>query len=198
MAARDEHEVTSLLRRLDGGDASAADALVRVVQDELHDLAASLMRRQAPDHTLQPTALVNEAWLRLSSNAPEAPRWEDRRHFFKAAARAMRSVLVDHARRKSARKRDASRTRVSFDDVIASYESLSIDVLALDEGIDRLHRIDAQLGQVVELRFFAGLTVEETAHVLGVSVPTVERGWRTARALLHLHLAGGGEPFDGR
>jgi RNA polymerase sigma-70 factor (ECF subfamily) len=180
--------ITQLLGRMEAGDPEAADLLAPLVYDELRRLAGELMRRQPPGHTLQATALVNEAWLRLAGS--DEARWRDHRHFFRVAAKAMRSVLVDHVRRRAALKRARSGERVPLDDVIESCERQSIDLLALEEALERLAGIDVELVRLVELRFFAGLSIPETARVLDVSEPTVERGWRTARAVLRMHLIG--------
>lgn len=164
-----------------------ASELVERLYDELHALARRRMRGQAAGHTLQTTAVVNEAFLRL--NASEGERhFHDERHFFRAAALAMHSVLVDHARRKRAAKREGERERRELDGVVASYEAQSLDVLALDEVLQALDRLDPQLAEVARLRFFAGLTVPDVARVLEISVPTVERRWRTARAFLASRL----------
>jgi RNA polymerase sigma factor (TIGR02999 family) len=179
--------VTQLLARLSHGDAAAAAELLPLMYGDLHQLARDAMRGQPPGHTLQPTALVHEAWLRLAGGAQGA-EWSDRKHFVAVAARAMRAVLVDHARRKQAEKRGGGRERVPLDDVADLFEERVPDVLALDEALARLGAMDEELGRLVELRFFAGLSVEETARALDVSEPTVVRGWRVARAWLSREL----------
>ena len=178
----DPGEVTRLLHRMESGDEAAADELVDSLYGELRALAERLMAGQPPEHTLQPTALVNEAWLRIAR--PGAREWEGRTHFVRLAARAMRSVLVDHARVKRADKRGGDRVHRGLDGVLAYYEEKSMDVVALNEALERLSAMDQQLARIVELRFFAGLTIAETAPLLGVSTPTVERGWRVARLWL--------------
>lgn len=188
MSEAPDPRITQLLERLNSGDEAAGDALAPLVHAELRRLADDLMRRQPAGHTLQPTALVNEAWLRLARDGEAA--WRDHRHFFRVAAKAMRSILVDHARRKAALKRAGAGLRVPLDEALEAYERRSIDVVAVDEALERLAAIDGDLVRLVELRFFAGLSIPETARVLDVSTPTVERGWRTARALLQIQLSG--------
>ena len=171
MADPHDPRITLLLQRMEAGDESAGAALAPLVHAELRRLAGDLMRGQPAGHTLQATALVNEAWIRLAGDGDVA--WRDHRHFFRVAAKAMRSILVDHARRKAAQKRAGVGERVP-----------------LDEALERLAAVDVDLVRLVELRFFAGLSIPETARVLDVSTPTIERGWRTARAILHLQLSG--------
>ncbi|MBI1853399.1 MAG: RNA polymerase subunit sigma-70 [Planctomycetes bacterium] len=180
--------ITLLLQRMEAGDESAGAALAPLVHAELRRLAGDLMRGQPAGHTLQATALVNEAWIRLAGDGDVA--WRDHRHFFRVAAKAMRSILVDHARRKAALKRAGAGERVPLDDAIEAYEKRSIDLVAVDEALERLAAVDGDLVRLVELRFFAGLSIPETARVLDVSTPTIERGWRTARAILQLQLSG--------
>ena len=151
------------------------------VYQELRAIAADYMRRERPEHTLQPTALVHEAYLRLSGRSAG---WESRAHFVRVAARAMRRVLIDHARRKRATKRGGERDREPLDQVTAAMEGVSSDLLALDEALDRLSAIDPRMAQVVELRFFAGLTIDDTAKVMGISRGTVKNDWALARAWL--------------
>ena len=150
---------------------------------ELRALAASFLGRERVGHTLQPTALVHEAWIRLSSEDDE--RWADRAHVFAVSAQVMRRVLVDHARRKQAAKRGGDRERITLSpDITPSPDAEEVDLLALDEALDRLAALDERQARVVELRFFAGLTVEEAAEALGVSERTVAGDWRLARAWL--------------
>lgn len=156
------------------------DQFVQTLYGELRRLAASYLRRERPGHTLQPTALVNEAYLRLMEQ--QGGKWNDRNHFFAIAAQTMRRVLVDHARRYHAAKRGSGGPRLSLDEVIACSTDNPGDLVALDELLDRLARLDVQQAKVVELRVFAGLTVEEAAEVLGVSPATVKRDWAMARA----------------
>ena len=180
-------DVTRLLQAASSGDAGAFDALYRSVYDELHRMAQANMRRESAAHTLQPTALVNEAYLRL---APNEANWEDRRHFFGAAAEAMRRILVDHARRRLAEKRGAEFERVTLDgaalDVPAAQSSL--DVLQLDDLLDKLRAESPRLADLVNLRFFAGLSIEDAAVALKISPATAKRDWAFARAWLHQQL----------
>jgi RNA polymerase sigma factor (TIGR02999 family) len=186
-----DNDATRLLARMGGGDSSARDELLRVLYRELHELAERSMRHERPDHTLQPTALVHEAWMRLTDSTA-TPTWESRAHFLGVAARAMRNVLVDHARRRAADKRGANVARIELDDTLASYNERALDVLALDEALERLAQRDGELARLVELRFFGGLTTEETGKVLGLSVRQVEGAWVTARGWLHRELAARG------
>ena len=178
-----EPDVTQLLKRVAEGDAGATERLVGLVYRQLHSLARGAMAAEAGGHTLQPTALVHEAWLRMFPGE-SAGSWESRNHFFNVAARAMRNVLVDHARGKRTQKRGEGRRPAPLDLWIGVLEKQSVDVLALHDALSRLEAMDAPLARLVELRFFAGLSIPETARVLGVSESTVERGWRTARAWL--------------
>lgn len=184
-------DVTALLVRASEGDSRAADELLPLVYGKLRALAAELMQRERVDHTLQPTALVHEAYLKLVDQT--RARWEDRAHFFSVAAQALRRILVDHARGHARAKRGGMRTKVQFDEsLIAAYEQ-TIDLLSLDDALHRLAEQDAQRARVVALRFFGGLTIEEAAAVLEVSTRTVERQWRYARAWLYRELADGQE-----
>jgi len=177
-------EVTELLQSWARGDRSALDRLVPLVHEELHRLAHRCMRHEQPGHTLQTTALVNEAYLRLVN--ADTVRWEDRSHFFAISATVMRRILVDFARARRAKKREAIRLKVPVD-----LESLQVaaprpdaDVVALDDALRSLAAFDARGARIVELRYFGGLTVEESAEVLGVSSKTVKRDWAAARAWL--------------
>ena len=176
-------QVTQLLQRMSAGDARAANDLMPLVYGELRAPAAGLLRDERARHTLQPTALVHEAYLRLAG-AEASPAWEGHRHFLGVAAKAMRSVLVDHARRKPADKRGGGAERLPLEGIVAAFEERVPDLLALDEALDRLEAMDGELARLVELRFFGGLTIEETARALDASVPTVVRGWRVARLWL--------------
>lgn len=184
-----------LLRQIAEGDDATIERLLPLLYGELHALASRSMERQGRDHTLQPTALVHEAYLRIAEL--EAPRWQGRRPFLSLAAKAMRAVLVDHARARGADKRGAGRTRLALDEDALSIDRDGDTLLALHEALDELSRLDAQLAKVVELRFFGGLTVEETAEVLDVSPRTVKRGWRSARAWLERALSTEAEPDRG-
>jgi RNA polymerase sigma-70 factor (ECF subfamily) len=180
--------VTQLLNEWGAGDRAALDRLVPLVFDELRRLAHSYLRRERADHTLQPTALVNEAYLRLVNQ--QGVRWQSRAHFFGIAANLMRQILVDHARQRAAEKRGgADLQRLSLTQAERVLDRADVDVLALDEALERLSAFDQQQARIVELKFFAGLTIEETAEVLGLSHATVERDWKLARAWLKRELS---------
>lgn len=181
-------EVTRLLVQLRKGDPDAESKLVPLVYKRLHQLAAGYMRRERRNHTLQPTALVNEAYLRLISQ--EKTDWHDRAHFFGVAARLMRQILVDHARARQAGKRGGLAEKLPLDEAWDFCPTKSQELVQLDDALQRLERFDPQQARVVELRFFGGLTVEETAEVLGISPRTVKRDWSVARAWLHGELSG--------
>lgn len=176
-------DVTALLDRLIAGDQEALPKLVPLVYDELHRLAAGYMRRERADHTLQATALVNEAYLKLIRQP--SPNWQSRAHFFGVAAQVMRHILVDHARGHASEKRGGGVRPVVLEDDLLSSREKSIDLLRLDASLKRLADRDTRQARVVELRFFGGLTVEEAADVLGVSPKTVKRDWSMAKAWLH-------------
>ena len=174
-------EVTQLLVAYNNGDHEALDRLLPLVYDELRSLADHYLRRERPDHTLQATALVHEAYLRLvDQNVP----WQNRAHFFGVAAQMMRRILVDHARQNLAAKRGSGGIKLPLDDAINLTEERATDLIALDDALTALAEFDPQKSRLVELRYFAGLSVEDTARVLGVSVPTVVRQWRAAKAWL--------------
>jgi RNA polymerase sigma-70 factor, ECF subfamily len=177
-------DVTLLLRQWREGDPSAADRLLPVVYGELHRLAAGYLRRERTGHTLQSTALVNEAWMKM---ADQGGPWQNRAHFLGVAAQAMRRILVDHARRKSAQKRGGNDARVTLADVAAPVVD-EVDLILLDEALERLAALDPRQAKMITMRFFAGLTVEETAEALGVSEKTVKRDWVAAKAWLHREL----------
>ena len=162
------------------------ERLVAAVYPELRAIAASYLRRERPGHTLQPTALVNEAYMRLVDQ--RRVTWQNRAHFFSVAASLMRRILVDHARAKRAEKRAGSYTRVTFDDARVPAAERDVDLVALDDALSDLAAKDPELARLVELRYFAGLTTKETAEVLGVSTSTVEREWVAARAWLYRAL----------
>jgi RNA polymerase sigma-70 factor (ECF subfamily) len=180
--------VTDLLRAWTRGDGAALDALIPIVEAELRRLARVYMARERRGHTLQTTALVNEAFIRLVD--ARAVEWQDRAHFLGIAARLMRRVLVDHARTRSMRKRGGGACRVPLVDAMAATPAADIDVLALDRALEALASADPRKAQVIEMRFFAGLTVEETAVALRVSPDTVMRDWRLARLWLHREMDG--------
>ena len=184
-------EMTRLLKAWSHGDRSALDALVPLVYDELRRQASRTLRRQRPGQTLQATALVHEAFLKLVDYT--AVTWKDRSHFFAVAARAMRQILVDHARRNLADKRGGDATRIVLEDGSASVQPKGVDLMALADALRRLEELDPGQARLVELRFFGGLTVEETAEVLGSSPATVKRSWSSARAWLHGELSGSGK-----
>ena len=189
-------EVTRLLRALRAGDASAPDRLFPLVYRELRAAADRALRRERPDHTLQPTELVHDAYQRLAGAA--APDWQGRAHFLGVAARAMRQILVDHARHRNAEKRGGGLAPATLDDRVAADLTLAPEeLIALDDALHRLDAVDPRMRAVVEARFFAGMTEEETAHSLGVTVRTVQRDWARARAWLHRELADGGTAGDG-
>jgi RNA polymerase sigma factor (TIGR02999 family) len=168
------------------GSRSAAAALFGQVYGELHSLARRYMGQERADHTLQPTALLHEAFLKLLHRRDVS--WKNREQFLGMAAQAMRFVLVDHARARSAKKRGEVRTKVLLDEALELYEARAIDLISLDEALDALSDVDPQLAHIVELRFFAGMTVEEVARALSVSKRTIERGWWTARAFLRREM----------
>ncbi len=176
------NQTRTLLQSAIDGSPDAAEQLLPVVYDELHRLAERMMRSEQIAHTLQPTALINEAFLRLAGS--ENADWEGRAHFVRVAARAMRHVLVDHARRKRSDKRGGGQRAATLDEANFAAAAQADELLAVNEALDGLAEADPQLGQIVEMRLFAGLTHEEIAKTMDVSVRTVERGWRTARAWL--------------
>lgn len=181
-------ELTRILDDVNRGDTDALGRLANVVYEELHRLAAAQMGHERADHTLQPTALVSEAFLRLFGNSDT--KWENRAHFFGAAAEAMRRILVDYARRKQAHKRGGPARRVPLSDADGDSGHAAETVLAVDEALSRLTEVDPAKGRVVELRYFCGLSTEETARVLDVTPRTVERHWTTARAWLAREIGG--------
>ena len=182
-------QVTQLLRAWSQGDRTALDDLLPLVYRDLHRQAARFMRAQSPGHTLQVTGLVHEAYFRLVGQA--GVEWQSRAHFFGVASKAMRSILVDHARARGAVKRGAGARQLTLGaaDAAGGVES-AVDVLALDEALRRLTELDPEQSRLVELRYFAGLSIEETAEVLGVSPATVKRQWRVTRAWLKRELTG--------
>ncbi len=186
MSLNDQESITQVLQAASAGNAQAAQDLLPMVYDELRSLARSRLRKLMPGQTLQPTALVHEAFLRLVGK--EDPGWDGRGHFFAAAARAMRQIVVEQARRKMALKRGGDRRRMGSEQAVPIVEPPSDEILAVDEAVKRLERDDPRKGQIVNLRFFARLTTAETATALGVSVGTVEREWRYIRAWLRREL----------
>ena len=182
-------EVTLLLRRIREGQSGAEDQLIRLVYHELRRIAGACMRDERPGHTLQPTALTHEAWLRLADQSQV--EWRDRAHFFGLAARMMRRILVDHARARLADKRGAGAVVLSLDWVEIDSSPRKLDeILAVDEALARLRQLDPQQAQIVEMHYFAGMTVKETAEALGISPRTVDREWAFASAWLRRELSG--------
>ena len=180
-------DVTVLLRRIGGGDREAEPALMALVYDHLHQMAQRQFRSERPGHTLQPTALVHEAYVRLIDQ--KQVKWRNRAHFFGVAAGMMRRILVDNARRRRAGKRGGDWERVTLvGDEVAQDSHHEIDVLALHEALERLAAFDPQQERIVELRYFGGLTIDETAEVLGISAATVVREWTIAKAWLRADL----------
>jgi len=184
----DQGEVTRLLGELERGDKDAANHILPLVYDELHRLARSYFRRERGEHTLQPTALVHEAYIRL---VDQRTPLESRGHFMALAATQMRRILLDYARKHQAARRGAGGQKVLLEDTMAISHQKPVDVLALDAALDKLNALDADQSRVVELRFFGGLSVEETAEAMGVSPATVKRSWSSARAFLHREITGG-------
>ena len=179
--------VTALLQDWRRGDQTALDRLIPLVYDELRRVARARLKAEPAGHTLRATALVHEAYLRLTD--VDRMTWQNRTHFFAVAARLMRQVLVDHARRKRAAKRGGGATLVGFDDASVASGGSAVDALALDEALNALSTLDPRLCRVVELKFFAGLNIEETAEALGLSPVTIERDWATAKAWLYQRLS---------
>ncbi len=177
-----EPDVTRILDSLTDGDRSAARDLLPVVYSQLRSLANIYLNNERPDHTLQATALVHEAYLKITESKPQ--EWDGRSHFFRVAAAVMRHILIDHARNKGRLKRGGDRKKLPLDEAIIAFEDRAIDLVALDEALTELSRLDQRPSRVVELRFFGGLTVEETAEVLGVTDRTVKSDWATAKAWL--------------
>lgn len=185
MGAAPREDVTVLLRRAASGDADAAERLAEAVYGELRRIASRLMAHERRDHTLQPTAIAGEAYVNLVEQRDRT--WENRAHFFAAAAQSMRRLLVDYGRRRRALKRGGTLQRVDYD--ANDLGSMALDeILAINDALDRLSTIDARQGRIVELRYFGGLTEEETAELLQISTRTVKRDWTVARAWLYAEL----------
>jgi len=182
------NQVTELLVRWRSGDQRALDALMPLVYKELRQLAHYYLRQERSDHTLQSTALVHEAYMRLAGENP--PQWQNRAHFFGIAAHIMRQILVEHARGHAAAKRGGGATMLALDESLAGSQNTDVDLIALDRALEKLTELDAQQGRIVELRFFAGLTIAATSEVLGISPATVKREWVTARAWLFRAMTG--------
>ncbi len=192
-------QITSIMDQAGPGDRRAASDLLPLVYEELRSLARARMAHEPSDHTLQPTALVHEAYMRIMGDDERA--WDSRGHFFAAAARAMRRILIERARRHAAVKHGGGRRRVSFNrlDEAPAADEDAVDLLALDEALSRLEAEDERLADIVLLRYFAGMTIEQTASYLGVSSRTVKRDWTVARAWLHHEIreAGNGDDESG-
>jgi RNA polymerase sigma-70 factor (ECF subfamily) len=188
MPSCSQKEVTQLLGDWSGGDEAALGKLIPLVQPELHRLAHHYMSRERAGHTLQTTALLDEAYLRLVDHTK--PLWQNRTHFVAAAAQLMRRIMVDHARERHALKRGGGALKVTLDEAAAVTETRSEELLALDDALERLAAQDARKSQIVELRYFGGLTVEETAEFLKLSQRRVEREWNMAKAWLYRTLSG--------
>ena len=190
-------EITQLLHAWHGGDAAAFDRLIPLVYGELHALAQRALQRHTPGQSWQTTVVVNEAWLRLRRAADV--EWNDRAHFFAVAARAMRNLLVDHARERQQTKRGGEFTHIQLDagQPDAAAPAWPVEVLALDQALQRLAAFDAQKARIVELRYFAGLNIEEAATVLGIAPVTIKREWARAKAWLFLELNGSDAPDAG-
>jgi RNA polymerase sigma factor (TIGR02999 family) len=182
------HDVTALLESWSNGDPDALQRLMPLVYDELHRLARNYLRRERPDHTLQSTALVHEAYMRMVNQ--KTVHWQNRAHFFGVAAQSIRHILVDHARSYQTAKRGSGGHKLSLDEAIAITEARDIDLIALDDALNGLSAVDPQQGRIVELRFFGGLSIEETADVLKISPATVKRDWVMAKAWLYRNLSG--------
>lgn len=189
-----EQDVTQLLVEWSQGNRAALDGLAPMVYDELRRLANAYLRRERPDHTLQGTALVNEAYLRLIDQ--RNVKWQNRAHFFGVAAQMIRRILVDHARGHQAAKRGAGAAKLSLDEALAVPGARDVDLVNLDEALKELAAFDERQSRIIELRYFAGLSIEETAEVVGISPATVKREWTAARAWLfrQLNRTGATEP----
>jgi RNA polymerase sigma factor (TIGR02999 family) len=189
MSQASASELTRLLHEWSSGNQEALARLMEIVYPELHRIAAQRLRRERPDHTLQPTALVNEAYLRLAQQGP-GKQWTDRTHFFAVAARVVRAVLVDHARTRNAAKRGSGAIGLELSEASLQVPAQPVDLLDLDAALTALERLAPQQSRVVELRHFAGLSIEETASVLGVSPSTVKRDWLVAKTWIRRHMNG--------
>lgn len=187
MNERPPHDVTVLLTRVSAGDESAPGKLLELVYDDLRHLAGAYMQDERANHTLQPTALVHEAYLRMVDW--ENVSWENRAQFFAVAAQVMRHVLVDHARGKNAAKREGSQQKLALDEAVSFANEREFDLLALEEALLTLEKLDPRQAKIVELRFFGGLSIEEAAHVLEISTTTVKREWTIAKAWFQRELS---------
>ncbi len=179
---KEQKEISVILKDWSAGRRESADVLLSLVYDELRKIARRYLRKERSDHTLQPTALVHEAYMKLIDLSDVS--WQDRAHFFAVASSVMRNILVDHARARLAEKRGGEGQRIALEDVVSFSREPDVDLLALDEALNKLAKFDEQQSRLVELRFFGGLTIEETAHVLEISPATVKREWTVAKAWL--------------
>lgn len=187
-------DITKLLHKIDEGDSTAADSLLPLVYDELRQLAKVRLSREQPGQTLQATALVHEAYLRLvGSDSQDTNNWDGRGHFFAAAARAMQRILVDNARRKKRIKAGGDRNRVDLSKLQPAAPGPNVDLIALDEALEKLERLDQRKADLVRMRYFAGLTVEEAAKTLGISSSTADNDWAYAKNWLRLEIQDGRE-----
>jgi RNA polymerase sigma factor (TIGR02999 family) len=182
--------VTTLLMEWSGGNSQAFNELIPLVYDQLRQLAERQLRRERPNHTLHSTALVHEAYLKLIDQ--RRVQWKDREHFFAVASQAIRRILVTYARSRYASKRGGGATLLAFDESVALPDRKDVDLVALDDALESLSRLDAQQGRIIELRFFGGLSIDGTARVMGISTSTVTRDWNVARAWLFRELARSG------
>jgi RNA polymerase sigma-70 factor (ECF subfamily) len=187
MSSSEPSEITQLLHRLEAGDRSGVDRLFSAVYQELRNMAAKCFQREAKGNTLQPTALVHEAYMKLVDQ--KAVDWQGRTHFYAVAAQAMRRILVDHARHRGAVKRGGGQKRLQLDDQLVSGFQPNDDILAVDEALSKLAQLDPRQAELVELRFFGGLSVEEAADTLGISKRAAEREWTMVRAWLRRELS---------
>jgi RNA polymerase sigma factor (TIGR02999 family) len=181
-------QVTDLLRRWSAGDVAARESLVPLVYDELRRLARYYLASQRSDHTLQSTAVVHEAYLRLAGR--DNVHWENRSHFFAVAAQLMRRILVDHARKRNAAKRGGAHLTLLVDEAVGPSSQRELDLVALDDALKALAELDERQSRIVELRFFGGLSIEDTSRILEISPATVKREWSTARAWLYEEISG--------
>ncbi len=189
MAVRTTEQISRLLAGWEQGNVAALDELTPLIYDELHRIAHRYMRRERPGHTLQTSALINEAYVRLIDQ--REVHWQNRAHFFAIATKLMRRILVDQARRKRYAKRGGDAQKVSLDEGIAAPGGRATDLVALDDALKDLETVDERKSRIVDMRFFGGLSLEEIADALEISVPTVEREWRAARAWLHRAMTSG-------
>jgi RNA polymerase sigma factor (TIGR02999 family) len=181
-------DITRILQSVEAGDPKAAEELLPLVYGELRKLAAAKMTNETPNQTLQPTALVHEAWLRLTRN--ENVKWNGRAHFFGAAAEAMRRILIDNARRKQALRHGGSKQKVEIEDIEIAAPMKEDELLAINAALEEFGAVDKQKAELVKLRYFVGLTIEECAGILGISVPTATRWWSYSRAWLYQKIQG--------